>query len=97
LTKGKPSVIDIIDSSGLGEIELLRLVATAESGSEHPLDQAIVNSAKERGIMVTNPDSFEAVSGHGLKAKYADHTIFIGNRKLMNDNSIGVTEAIDTM
>ena len=96
LTKGKPSVTDIIDFSGMGESELLRIVATAESGSEHPLGQAIVNSAKERGIIVTNPDSFEAVSGHGLIAKYADHTILIGNRKLMDDNSIGVTETIDT-
>jgi P-type Cu+ transporter len=96
LTKGKPSVTDIIDLSELGESELLRIVAIAESGSEHPLGQAIVNSAKERGIMVTNPDSFEAVSGHGLKAKYSDHTILIGNRKLMDDNSIGVTETIDT-
>ncbi len=96
LTKGKPSVTDIIDFSGMGESELLRIVAIAESGSEHPLGQAIVNSAKERGIMVTNPDSFEAVSGHGLRAKYSDHTMLIGNRKLMDDNSIGVTETIDT-
>jgi Cu+-exporting ATPase len=70
LTKGKPSVTDIVDLSGLGEGELMRIVAIAESGSEHPLGQAVVNSAKEKGIMVTNPDSFEAVSGHGLRAKY---------------------------
>ena len=95
LTKGKPSVTDIIDISGLGENELLRLSAIAESGSEHPLGQAVVNRAKEKGIMVTNPDSFEAVSGHGLKARYGDHTIRIGNRKLMDDNSIPVTEAVD--
>ena len=96
LTKGKPSVTDIVDLSGLGENEILRIVAIAESGSEHPLGQAIVNSAKEKGIMVTNPDSFEAVSGHGLRARYADHTILIGNRKLMEDNNISVIETVDT-
>lgn len=98
LTKGKPSVTDIVDlSSGIiGETELLRLTAIAESGSEHPLGQAVVNDAKEKGIIVSNPDSFEAVSGHGLRATYADHTILIGNRKLMEDNNIPVNEAVET-
>src|ERR671923_950754 len=79
LTKGKPSVTDIIDLSDgiIGENELLRLAAIAESGSEHPLGQAVVSKAKEKGIavVVSNPDSFEAVSGHGLRATYADHVI----------------------
>ena len=96
LTKGKPSVTDIIDLSGMGEGELLRLVGIAESGSEHPLGQAVVNNVREKGIMISNPDSFEAVSGHGLKARYADHTILIGNKRLMNDNNILVTETVDT-
>ena len=98
LTKGKPSVTDIVDLSAgiLGETELLRLAAIAESGSEHPLGQAVVNDAKGKGILVSNPDSFEAISGHGLRARYADHTILIGNRKLMEDNNIPVTEAAET-
>ena len=97
LTKGKPSVTDILDLSGIGENELLRLAAIAESGSEHPLGQAVVNSAKEKGIpVISNPTSFGAVSGHGLRATYADHTILIGNRKLMDDNNIPVTETLDT-
>jgi Cu+-exporting ATPase len=98
LTKGKPSVTDVIDLSDeiIGENELLRLAAIAEAGSEHPLGQAVVNNAKEKGIaVVSNPDSFEAVSGHGLKATYADHVVLIGNRKLMDDNYIPVTESID--
>ena len=95
LTRGKPSVTDIIDLSGSGENEILRLAAIAESGSEHPLGQAIVNKAKERGIMVSNPESFEAVSGHGLRARYADHTILIGNRKLMHDNNIPINEDVN--
>src|SRR5918911_1247263 len=95
LTKGKPEVTDIIDVSELGEDEILRLAAFAEAGSEHPLGQAVVNYAREKGIIVSNPDSFEAVSGHGLRARYGDHTILIGNRKLMEDNSIPVTEVVD--
>jgi len=82
----------VIDLSGKGENEILRLAAIAETGSEHPLGQAVVNHAKEKGISVTNLDSFEAVSGHGLKAIYMDHDILIGNRKLMNDNGISIAE-----
>jgi P-type Cu+ transporter len=96
LTNGKPSLTDIVDLSGLGEDEILRLAAFAESGSEHPLGQAVVNRAKEKGIVVSNPESFEAVSGHGLRAIYADHTILIGNRKLMRDNNIPVSDQINT-
>jgi Cu+-exporting ATPase len=96
LTKGKPSVTDIIDTSELGEDEILRLAAIAEFGSEHPLGQAVINRAKEKGIIVSSPETFEAVSGHGLRARYADHTILIGNRKLMCDNNITVSGEIDT-
>ena len=98
LTEGKLSVTDVIDLSGrMGENELLRLAAIAESGSEHPLGQAVVKMAKERGLPVSNPDSFEAVSGHGLKATYADHTILIGNRRLMRENGIEVGTSVDSI
>src|SRR5919109_680501 len=77
LTKGRPEVTDIVDlssSADMGKEELLRLAAIAESGSEHPLGQAVVRRAKEGGMMaVANPDSFEAVSGHGLRATYGEH------------------------
>src|SRR5918911_2356221 len=95
LTRGKPSVTDITDLSGLGEQEILRLAAIAESGSEHPLGRAVVKYAKEKGIIVSNPDSFEAVSGHGLRARDGDHTILIGNRKLLEDNGILVDQTVD--
>jgi Cu+-exporting ATPase len=98
LTVGKPSVTDLISLTDIGEQELLRLTAIAESGSEHPLAQAVIRKAKENGIpTITSPDSFEAISGHGLMAIYSNHTITIGNRKMMEDNSskIAVTESID--
>lgn len=95
LTEGKPSVTDVMDLSTLGEKELLRLAAIAESGSEHPLGQAVVNKAKENGLLVSNPESFEAISGHGLRAAYAGHTVLIGNRKLMQENGIIVDDKVD--
>ena len=95
LTIGKPSLTDLVSLTEIGEQELLRLAAIAESGSEHPLAQAVIRKAKENGTPITNPDSFEAVSGYGLKATYSNHTIMIGNRKMMEDNKIAVTESID--
>jgi P-type Cu+ transporter len=96
LTVGNPSVTDIVTLTDIGEQELLRLAAIAELGSEHPLAQAIIRKAKENGIPITNPDSFEAISGYGLKATYSNHTIMIGNRKMMEDSKIAITERIDT-
>ena len=96
LTEGKPSVTDIIDLSGIGNNKLLKLTAIAESGSEHPLGQAIVKKAKEEDdgrMIVSNPESFEAISGHGLRAVYSGHTILVGNRKMMEDNKVPITES----
>jgi Cu+-exporting ATPase len=56
----------------------------------------VVKRAKNEGIPVSNPDFFEAVSGHGLRASYSDHVILIGNRKLMDDNKIPVTESVES-
>src|SRR5215211_7147784 len=96
LTIGKPSVTDLVSlTEEIGEQELLRLAAIAESGSEHPLAQAVIRKAKENGTPIANPDSFEAISGHGLKATYSTHTIMIGNRKMMEDNQVAITESVD--
>ncbi len=97
LTVGKPSVMDIVLlKEDIDEKELLRLAATAESGSEHPLARAVINRAKQGNISTTaNLDSFEAISGHGLKAIYSNHEIMIGNRKMMEDNRIQISEIVD--
>lgn len=95
LTEGRPSVTDIYDISGIGEKELLRLAAIAESGSEHPLGQAVVKKAKEETI-IQNPESFEAISGQGLKAIYEGHVVLVGTRKLMIDSGIPVPEKIES-
>lgn len=95
LTKGQPEVTDVVALSDIGGQELLRLAAIAESGSEHPLGQAVVRKAKEQGIMVAGPESFEAVAGHGLVATYSAHRILIGNRKMMADSGIPVGEEVN--
>ena len=97
LTEGRPSVIDIIDLSTMGEKELLRLASIAESGSEHPLGQAIVRKAKEEGMaIIANTDSFEAISGLGLRAIHEGRTILVGTRKLMEEANISVPENVDS-
>src|ERR671919_2705657 len=97
LTEGKPSVTDIYDvyESRIGEKELLRLAGIAEAGSEHPLGQAIVRKAKEDNV-IPNPETFESISGHGLRANYQDHVILAGTRKLMIDNNIPISETIES-
>src|SRR6478609_3460616 len=97
LTEGKPSVIDIIDLSTMGEKELLRLVSIAESGTEHPLGQTIVRKAKEEGLAnIASTDSFEAISGLGLRANFEGHTILVGTRKLMEEANMLVPETVDS-
>jgi Cu+-exporting ATPase len=102
LTKGKPEVVDIIALSSPNDTSeqksrLLRLAAIAESGSEHPLGQAVVRKVMEQDkhLGLPNPDFFEARSGHGLRASYSNHTILIGNRKLMEEYDMPITESID--
>jgi Cu+-exporting ATPase len=81
----------------LGEDELLRLAASAESGSEHPLARAIVDGAEARGISVTDPERFESVPGHGVKAIVDGSEVLVGNRKFLRDNGIDPSPATDTM
>src|SRR4029079_12554796 len=81
----------------MGEKELLRLASIAESGSEHPLGQAIVRKAKEEGMTnIANTDSFEAISCLGLKATHEGRTILVGTRKLMEEANMPVPENVDS-
>ncbi|MDN5866856.1 MAG: heavy metal translocating P-type ATPase [Candidatus Nitrosocosmicus sp.] len=95
LTEGKPSVTDIVALDQMNKHELLRLAAIAESGSEHPLAQAVIAKAKKEGIEVVSPDSFEALAGHGLQAVYSNQHIMIGNRKMMHDNKVSIDDTTE--
>jgi len=83
ITKGKPGVTDIISTKGFKVEEVLRLAASVEMGSEHPLGQAIVEEAKEKGINLVEPKTFEAVTGKGVKARLNGKEVLIGSRKLV--------------
>jgi len=81
----------------LSEDDVLRLAATAESGSEHPLARAIVDGARGRGLDVTEPEAFENVPGHGVRATVGDSEVLVGNRKLLRDHGIDPSPAAETM
>jgi Cu2+-exporting ATPase len=90
LTEGEPSLTDVFALDGRSEEELLRLVAPAEKGSEHPLAEAIVAGARERGIEVGDAAQFEAVAGHGIRAEVDGHAVLVGNLKLMDESGVDV-------
>jgi len=94
------------DSNGNGappaatEGEVLRLAASAERGSEHPLGEAIVRAAQERGVILAQPEQFQAVPGHGITAVVDGHVVLLGNLKLMRDWSValnGVEHAVERL
>jgi Cu+-exporting ATPase len=88
LTEGKPKLVTIVPAPGFGEEELLRLAASLERGSEHPLAAAIVAGAQERGIDLAKVDTFESVTGKGVKGIVDERSVALGNRALLEEASI---------
>jgi P-type Cu+ transporter len=89
ITKGKPELTDVIALAGKQADEMLRLVAEAEQGSEHPLAAAIVEGARSRGITLDHsPEHFTALAGRGLEATVEGHTVLIGTRRLLSERSV---------
>ncbi|MCH8988053.1 MAG: copper-translocating P-type ATPase [Chloroflexi bacterium] len=90
LTTGKPVVTDLVVSGapGASEQELLFLAASAERGSEHPLGQAIVNEAQDRGLKLESVSGFQAIPGRGITAQVNGHTVRFGNLALMEDAGV---------
>ena len=89
ITKGEPEVTDII-ATFIAKEELLRLAASAERNSEHPLAEAIVGYARNQGIELREAIDFKAIPGHGIEVKVDGKLIFLGNRKLMKDKEINI-------
>lgn len=88
LTEGKPKLVTVVAVSGWAEGELIRLAASLERGSEHPLAAAIVGGAQDRGHELSNPESFESITGKGVTGRVDGHMISLGNRSLLDDLSI---------
>jgi len=97
LTKGQPSVTDVIAFNGFKEEEVLEFAAMAEKGSEHPLGEAVVRYANEKGIDPEYPEAFEAIPGHGIKAFYKGNEILLGNRKLMASFGVNIDMIEETL
>lgn len=91
ITEGKPVVTDIITTEIIDETELLLLAASGEKGSEHPLGEAIVNSAIERNLDLVAVESFEAIPGQGIEVEIKGRRIMLGNKKLMEDRKVEIT------
>ena len=89
ITKGKPELTDTITLAGTPVEDLLRLVAEAEQGSEHPLAAAIVEGARARGITLGNtPEQFTAFAGRGLEATIEGHSVLVGTRRLLSERAV---------
>ncbi|MGG5254441.1 heavy metal translocating P-type ATPase [Neobacillus sp. SM06] len=88
LTKGKPSLTDVVALHPFTEEQVLLFTAVTEKNSEHPLGEAIVNGAKEKGMVVKDADSFDSIPGHGVVAYFEGHRILAGNRRLMKQEAV---------
>lgn len=92
ITEGKPSVTDLICASNFTQEKLLQLVASAEKNSEHPLGQAIVRGAQEKSLALLEAENFNSITGQGIEAQIAGLSVFVGNRKMMEEKNISVKE-----
>lgn len=88
LTKGEPSVTDIVGAEGFTEREILILGASAERGSEHPLGEALVKKAKEMGLPLLEATEFQALSGKGIEARVDSRKICLGNLRWMEERGV---------
>lgn len=92
ITEGKPEVTDIITTSDIIREELLRIAASAEKGSEHPLGEAIVRYARKEGLELLEADNFKAVPGQGIEVVVNGMSVLIGNKKMMTEKVISLEE-----
>jgi Cu+-exporting ATPase len=88
LTRGAPALTDLVVGDGIDEVELLRLVASAEGASEHPLGEAMVRGAKDRGLSLIEAEGFETVSGSGIRARVGGSEVLVGNRRFISESGV---------
>ena len=90
LTEGKPKLVSVRPVPGFDETRLIRLAASLEHASEHPLAAAIVAGAEERKVALSPAEAFESITGKGVKARVEGTIVLLGNRKLMDDAGIKI-------
>jgi len=96
LTEGKPKLVAVLPEDGHDESEILRLAASLERGSEHPLAEAIVKGAEARGVEMVNAEDFEAITGMGVKGVVDGHTVALGNAKMVAEMGLDGGALADT-
>ncbi|HDZ72561.1 MAG TPA: heavy metal translocating P-type ATPase [Aurantimonas coralicida] len=96
LTEGKPRLVAVLPEAGHDEAEVLRLAASLERGSEHPLAEAIVAGAEERGVEMVSADDFEAVTGMGVKGVVDGKAVALGNSRFMTELGLDGAALIET-
>ncbi|MEF2546541.1 heavy metal translocating P-type ATPase [Aurantimonas sp. E1-2-R+4] len=96
LTEGKPRLVAVLPEAGHDEAEVLRLAASLERGSEHPLAEAIVAGAEERGVEMVSADDFEAVTGMGVKGVVDGRSVALGNSRFMTELGLDGAALIET-
>lgn len=96
LTKGKPVVTEIHAHHGTRD-EVLRIAASLEQGSEHPLAESIVKRAKEKGLTLTNSEGFNAIPGHGVEGSLGGAMYYLGNRTLIERENISLSDIESTL
>lgn len=94
ITTGKPVVTDIVVLNGLSENDLLKLTASAEARSEHPLANAVVKAANERQLSLVEPEIFEAVPGRGIRATIEGKDLLVGSERLFDEGGIVIPDSI---
>ena len=95
LTEGKPKLVTVQPATGFDETTVLQLAASLERGSEHPLAAAIVSGAEERGVALTKAESFDSVTGKGVKGIVNGRSLALGNRALLDDLNANAGELMD--
>ncbi|HUF90364.1 MAG TPA: heavy metal translocating P-type ATPase [Gemmatimonadota bacterium] len=88
VTRGEPSVTDVVPAAGVSEVELLAVAAAAERGSEHPIGEAIVREAERRGLEIEAAAGFEALAGRGIRAEVGGRRVWIGTPDLLADQGV---------
>ena len=95
LTEGKPKLVAVLPEKGHSEAEILRLAASLERGSEHPLAEAIVRGAEERGVDFAKAEDFEELTGQGVKGRVDDMSVALGNAALIHDMGLDSGALVD--
>jgi Cu+-exporting ATPase len=96
ITRGAPALTDVVVMGAFSELELLRLVASAEHASEHPLASAINAGARAKGVAVTHAADFDSVTGKGIRATVDGHLVLVGSQRLLGDAGVNTADLAAT-